>query len=572
MEFKRKWEFNMKIFGKMLLAFGTIIVLYIGLNLYNLAQSNELKETSIRIQEQGLNPTMEMVEIARLTENTRVQMLTALNFKNVDATEIALQNLEAIQAHGEMITPILATPELQAAYKTFNDKWLLFDERVRLNEQMMQSNDWVGATEGLKIGGPLFNGAMEAFTALQQAHAEEISKMTAQNEQTFATSLSMNKVFMFIALISALLLAYFFSRLFVKRLQSIVERAKQIADGDLSVEPLLITSKDEISAVARSLNDMQIALTHVVGQANDSSQQVSASAEELSATTQENIASAKAISSITESTEASARTQLNNLTEITHSLHNLNDTVQYMAQNGQKMTQLSSTTYEKTQVGVHAVEAIHDQIGLISETAKETEVAVKELNAKSQEIGQIVGMITDIASQTNLLSLNAAIEAARAGESGKGFAVVADEVRKLADQSRLSAEQIFDMIRVIQDDIQGVIHSIHEESNRVNDGFTKSQEVRTVFFEIEQMVGNVTANTAEMNNAIEAISQISAQIVANTQQVHQLANDSLTDAGRSRSATETQLDSIEEIAMASNSLADLSEELQRVISHFRLRA
>ncbi|MER1987280.1 MAG: methyl-accepting chemotaxis protein [Solibacillus sp.] len=562
----------MNIFGKMLLAFGTIIVLYVGLNLYNITQSNTLKDTTVLLQQHGLEPTMEMIEIARLTENTRVQMLTALNFKNLEATTVALQNLEVIQAYESSITPALATPALQAAYKIFNDKWLLFDARVRLNEQMMRADDWAGATAGLKIGGPLFNDAMDAFTAFQQAHIDEMAQMTAQNEQTFATTLTLNYVFMTLVLVAALLLAYFFSRQFVKRLQLIVERAKQIADGDLSLQPLSITSKDEIASVAHNLNDMQVSLIRVVGQANDSSQQVSASAEELSATTQENITAAQEIAAITEVTETSSRTQLNNLTEITDSLESLHHTVQDMAHNGQKMTNLSNITYEKTQNGVHAVEAIHAQIGLISDTAKETEVAIKELNSKSQEIGKIVEMITDIASQTNLLSLNAAIEAARAGESGKGFAVVADEVRKLADQSRHSAEQIFDMIRVIQDDIQGVIHSIHEESNRVNEGFVKSQEVRTVFSEIEQMVGHVTNNTTEMNTAIEAISCISTQIVTNTQQVHALANHSLTDAQKSRSATEIQLGGVEEIAMASNSLADLSEELQRVISHFRLRA
>lgn len=561
----------MKIFGKMLLSFGVVITLYVLLNMYNVSQSSTLKDTTVAFNEHGLMPTIDMVEIARLTENTRVQMLTALNFKNLDATVVALQNLEEIQAYEQILTSSLATEELQQAYIDFNNKWLLFDERVRLNEQMMRANDWTGATAGLKIGGPLFNDAMSAFTVLQKAHVIEMEKMTAENEQLFATTQLLNTLFMIIVLVIAIILAYVFSRQFVKRLHTIVERAQQIADGDLSTEPLHIKGKDEITSVALSLNDMQDALIEIVGQANDSSQQVSASAEELSATTQENITSAQSISAISQSTEQSARTQLDNLTDMTDALHGLDTTVQQMVTNGDKMMGLSTNTYKKTQDGVHAVQAIYTQIELISDSAKNTEIAVKELDTKSQEIGKIVEMITDISTQTNLLSLNAAIEAARAGESGKGFAVVADEVRKLADQSHQSAGQIFDMIRVIQDDIQGVIHSIHEESDRVQEGFVKSQEVHAVFTEIEQMVGNVTTNTAEINAAIETISHISQEIVCSIQQVHTLANHSLTDAQDSRNATETQLNSIGEIATASNSLADLSEQLQQVISHFRLR-
>ena len=561
---------KVKIFGKMLFSFGIVIVVFVALCIFNLTQSSELKKNGDNLHYNGVEPSLEMVKVAQLTENTRVQMLSALTFKNVDATTGALENLESIQKLVASFKTTALTSELKKTITVFNEKWLLFDERVRLNEQLMRAGDWEAATEGLKLGGPLFSDAMTAFNEMEAAHTAEIDMIVTHNGEVYSRILLVSIILIVIASLVAISIAFFFSRQIVKRLSFVTDRAQAIADGDLSLNPIETKNKDEISVVAASLNNMQDALIRVVSEASDSSQQVSASSEQLSATTQQNMAAAESFALITQTNVDSAHAQLSNLTEITNSLTNMESTLQSIAQNGSEMDSLSRVTFEKTQFGAQAVNAVNDQIQSIAESSKETEEAVKNLNAKSQEIGNIVSMITQIADQTNLLALNAAIESARAGESGKGFAVVADEVKKLAEGSRHSAEQIFNMIREIQDDIQGVIQSIHEESNRVNVGLVKSQEVNVIFNEIEGMVGTVTENAVTLNDAIESTVSIRQNILNNTQKVNELANATLKDAQSSNRSSETQLGSIEEIAAASESLAGLSEQLQAVISHFKL--
>lgn len=565
-----KEGFLMKIFGKMLISFSTVIVIFIALNIYNLTQSSVLKSNGDDLQKYGVTPSLEIAEIAMLSESTRVNMLSALAFNNIDATVNALNNLEAIQQYVTLFNTTILTTELKDKTAQFNEKWQLFDERVRINEQMMRAGDWDGAAEGLKIGGPLFNDAMASFDEMKVAHNDEINIIVEQNEKVYSNIILISIILIIVATIVAISIALVFSRSIVKRLSLVANRAKTIAGGDLSMQPIEPSGKDEISAVAINLNQMQDALTHIVSEASDSSQQVSASAEQLSATTQQNMAAAESIAFIAQTNVDSATTQLTSLSEITNSVTNMDAALQSISQNGAEMDSLSRATFEKTQVGAQAVNAVNDQIQSIAESSLGTEVAVKSLNDKSQEIGNIVGMITQIAEQTNLLALNAAIEAARAGESGKGFAVVADEVKKLAEGSRHSAEQIFNMVREIQDDIQGVIHSIHEESDRVKVGLIKSKEVNTIFSEIEGMVGTVTSNAESLNASIESITSISQSILNNTQEVNTLANETLKDAESSSRSSETQLGSIEEIAAASESLADLSEQLQLVISHFKL--
>lgn len=560
----------MKIFGKMLISFGIVILLFLVLNIFNLKQSDKLKDNGDDLKTYGIEPSIELANIVRLSENTRVQMLSALAFKNVDATVTALNDLDEIQSKVSTFKESILTQNLKNATADFNQKWLLFDERVRINEQLMRAGDWEAAAEGLKIGGPLFNDAMKAYDVLEDAHIAEMDVITNNNEKVYSRIIYVSIVLMIIASVIALLIAFFFSRQFKHRLSLVVNRAKAIANGDLSMPHIETKGKDEISEVAINLNHMQDALINVVSQANDSSQQVSASAEQLSATTQQNMAAAESIANISQSNVESSNTQLENLTQITNSLSDMDSTLQLIAQNGIEMDTLSRATFEKTHYGAQAIKDINDQILTIVESSKETEIAVKNLNNKSQEIGNIVGMITQIADQTNLLALNAAIEAARAGEAGNGFAVVADEVKKLAQQSRDSAEQIFNMVSVIQEDISGVITSIHVESERVNAGLEKSQEVNVVFSEIESMVENVTENAVSLNESIESIAGISRSILENTEEVNGLANETLKDAKSSNRASETQLSSIEEIAAASESLADLSEQLQAVISHFKI--
>lgn len=138
----------MKIFGKMLVSFGVVIVLFLALSIFNITQSSKLKSNGDDLNTNGLDPSVELMAIAGLTENTRVQMLSALAFKNIDATKTALTNLDEIQAKVETLNETVQKSNIKDSIATFNEKWLLFDERVRKNEQLMSKGDWKGAEEG----------------------------------------------------------------------------------------------------------------------------------------------------------------------------------------------------------------------------------------------------------------------------------------------------------------------------------------------------------------------------------------------------------------------------------------
>lgn len=565
------WEgcLTMKLFSKVFFSFTLVILLFVGLAGYAMTQTAKIKSSGDALNNSGVKPALVLTQIGQLTENTRVQMVTALAFKNVDATQIALQNLDqlkTLEATYQQISPSQKTDEM---LKDYAQKWAKFDERVRLNEQLMKKGDWKAATAGIQAGKPLFEDAQAAFTALADQQSKDVDVITTNNETIYKNIITLTVLLIIVITIIAAAIAYFTTKRMTKGIQAVQQQAEKISHGQLNAPSLPIVGKDEFASLAQSINDMQSVLVNVVKETADVSQQVSASAEQLSATTQENMKVTELMTAQTAQTVEYSATQRENLSTINQSLLSLNDNVQTITQRSNTMDTLSQETFEKTKLGTDAVASVYNQMELIVASSKQNELAVHQLQEKSLKITDIVQMITQISEQTNLLALNAAIEAARAGESGKGFAVVADEVRKLAEQSKHSADDIFNMVSEIQSDVQQVIQAIQQESHRIHDGLTKTEDVTTIFKEIEMMIHDVKQYAVDIHQSIVEVQSMNTTILENASEIDTLAVNTLDGAKQSNDATTTQLGSIEEISAASQALAHLSENLQTVINQFQ---
>jgi methyl-accepting chemotaxis protein len=192
----------------------------------------------------------------------------------------------------------------------------------------------------------------------------------------------------------------------------------------------------------------------------------------------------------------------------------------------------------------------------IADVVKKSAETVQELGKSSDQIGEIIGVIDDIADQTNLLALNAAIEAARAGEQGRGFAVVADEVRKLAERTTKATKEIAGMIKKIQVETKGAVEGMKEGTKKVDEGIILADKAGTSLTEIvgiSQKVGDMVSQIAA---ASEEQSSASEQISKNVEAISSVTNES---------ATGTQ-----QIARAAEDLNRLTENLQTLITKFKL--
>ena len=208
--------------------------------------------------------------------------------------------------------------------------------------------------------------------------------------------------------------------------------------------------------------------------------------------------------------------------------------------------------------GVGIVHEAVASIRMISDRINGTASVIEQLGAKSDQIGNIISTIEDIADQTNLLALNAAIEAARAGEQGRGFAVVADEVRALAERTTRATREIGEMIRAIQQETSLAVSSMAEGVTEVLQGSSAVERSGSSLAEILQSVQQVAAQIAEIATAAGQQSATASEISTSLLQIAEVVNDA-KNKGRETAAISAQVN-------------DLSAELEQQVARFRLQS
>ncbi len=192
----------------------------------------------------------------------------------------------------------------------------------------------------------------------------------------------------------------------------------------------------------------------------------------------------------------------------------------------------------------------------IASSVRETAQKVQELGSRSDQIGKIVGVIDDIADQTNLLALNAAIEAARAGEQGRGFAVVADEVRKLAERTTKATKEIAEMIQSVQTETRGAVEKMQSGTQQVEKGVEVTAKAGESLKQIIGQADHVGEMVTHIATAATEQSSATEQVNANMEQINKLVAESAEGAQQS--------------ARACEQLSSLALELQNLVSRFKL--
>jgi len=225
----------------------------------------------------------------------------------------------------------------------------------------------------------------------------------------------------------------------------------------------------------------------------------------------------------------------------------------------QNASQSSDVAKQSVQLATQGTEAVRKSItgmDTIREHIQETSKRIKRLGESSQEIGDIVELINDIAEQTNILSLNAAIQATMAGEAGRGFAVVADEVQRLAERSSNATKQIDALVRTIQSDTNEAISSMEQSTSGVVLGAQLSQDAGTALEQIEA----VSHQLADLINNISDAAKQQAQAAIGT-------SDSMNVIQEIAMQTSTGTN---ESAASIGRLLDLTDDLRKSISGFTL--
>jgi methyl-accepting chemotaxis protein len=327
----------------------------------------------------------------------------------------------------------------------------------------------------------------------------------------------------------------------VKPIHEISQGMDRLAQGDLTAR-VPVMSEDELGRLSRRFNEVVPRLHEMVGKVAHVTDRVAAASAELAATAEEMSRGSESLT--TRSTQTAS------------SVEEMNATVNEVAQNSSKAASMAQDTVQTAQGSRNVVEETVTGMSHIAESVAHSAALIETLGKSSDQIGEIVRVIQDIADQTNLLALNAAIEAARAGEQGRGFAVVADEVRKLAERTTKATKEIGDMIRQIQQDTKGAVQSMQEGTNKVTGGVTLVNKMGDALATIVQRVNETAEMIRQIAVASEEQSVATQQIAGDVENVAKVSKEAAGSAAES--------------AKACHDLSQMTTELQGLVSGFKL--
>jgi len=447
-----------------------------------------------------------------------------------------------------------------------------FEDFYKRGKEMANAYISYGIEEGNKIM-EVFDGDAEEINGLIDVYLEEsiteIQAVVGDVSKRIASITQLAIIFNIVILIFIVTVAWYLSHTIVRRLNRLITHSNYISSGDLTTE-LTTTSKGEIGQLTRSFNHMKKTLAELIGEMQMISMELDRRNDHFSTSAHDTGEATNEVASIISEVAEGVEKQKQMVESI---VGKMVQTIDGVEEGKSQVERTNNIAIESASIALDGHEMMRQSIEEVHKVTRQVEkslVYIESLEKRSQEIGEIITLITDISNQTNLLSLNAAIESARAGEHGKGFAVVADEVRKLSEETTKATERITSLIeetqsetKMVSDSMKANVESLSEQAKLIQQGGDSLTNIVSFVTETQTNVSQVNEVFLSLQSNIEEVQQYLEQISTIISNSAQSSQDVV-------SATEEQAAMVEEITKGAQELSKISHSLNEKIKVFKV--